>query len=175
MSAAAAASSVDFAESLQEAPVASTEGWQLRRRAHREGDGMAVRKVAYVDIKVPRRAGEGAKVLRALKDAGVNLLAFTGFPDRGGKAQIDIVTDDLAGVRRVARSEGWRPSPVKKGLLVQGNDEVGAVYRQLRKLADARIRVTAVDAVAAGKGRYGMILWVKPRDHARAARALGAR
>jgi hypothetical protein len=29
--------------------------------------------------------------------------------------------------------------------------------------------------VAAGQGRYGMILWVKPRDYARAARALGAR
>ncbi len=35
--------------------------------------------------------------------------------------------------------------------------------------------VTAVDAAAAGKGRYGMILWVKPKNYARAARALGAR
>ena len=33
----------------------------------------------------------------------------------------------------------------------------------------------AADAVAAGRGRYGMILWVKDKDYARAARALGAR
>jgi hypothetical protein len=35
--------------------------------------------------------------------------------------------------------------------------------------------VTAADAVTAGRGRYGMILWVKQKDYARAARALGAR
>ena len=45
----------------------------------------------------------------------------------------------------------------------------------LARLADARINVTAVDAVTAGAGRYGVILWVKPRDYARAARALRAR
>jgi hypothetical protein len=49
------------------------------------------------------------------------------------------------------------------------------VHRHLQKLGDAGINVTAADAVAAGKGRYGMILWVKQRDYVRAARALGAR
>jgi hypothetical protein len=136
---------------------------------------MAARRVTYVDLKIPRRAGEGAKILGALNAAGVDLEAFTGFPDRGGKAQVDLVTGDIAGVRRVAKKQGWRLGPTKKGFLVQGTDQVGAVYRQLRKLAAKQITVTAADAVAAGKGRYGMILWVKPRDYARAARALGAR
>ncbi len=136
---------------------------------------MPVRKVSYVDLKVPSRAGRGAEVLGALDEAGVNLLAFTGFPDRGGKAQIDLVTDDLGGVRRVARKQGWRLSKTKRGFLVQGNDRAGAAYRHLEKLADKKINVTAVDAVTAGKRRYGMILWVKPRDYARASRALGAR
>jgi len=136
---------------------------------------MSVRKVSYVDVKVPRRAGQGARILEALDEAGVNLLAFTGFPDKGRKAQIDLVTDDLAGVRRVARKHGWRLSKMKKGFLIQGRDRVGSVYRQLKKLADQRINVTAVDAVAAGKGQYGMILWVKPQDNARTARVLRAR
>ena len=136
---------------------------------------MAVRKVSYVDLKVPRRAGQATRVLEALDEAGVNLLAFTGFPDKGGKAQIDLVTDDLTGVRRVARKQGWRLSKMKKGFLIQGRDQVGSVYRQLKKLASQRINITAVDAVAAGKGQYGMIVWVKPRDNARAARVLRAR
>ncbi len=136
---------------------------------------MAVRKVNYVDLKVPARAGQGAQVLDALNDARVNLLAFTAFPDRGGKAQVDLVTDNLAGVRRVAKKQGWRISQAKKGFLIQGQDRVGAVYRQIKKLGDRKINITAVDAVAAGKGRYGMILWVKPKDYARATRALGAR
>jgi len=135
---------------------------------------MAAKRVRYVAIKVPRRAGQGAAVLDAVAKAGINLLAFTGFPE-GGLAQIDLVTNDLAKLRKVAKAEGWRLSPVKRGFLVQGRDRVGAVHRELRKLARAGINVTAVDAVTAGRGRFGMILWVKPRDQARAARALGAR
>ena len=136
---------------------------------------MAARKVRYLVLKVPSRAGQAARMLGALAEGGVNLLAFTGFPARGGQAQVDLVTDDLAAVRRVARKEGWRLSAAKRGFLVQGSDRVGAVHADLRRLADAGINVTAADAVTAGKGRYGMILWVKPKDYARAARALRAR
>jgi hypothetical protein len=136
---------------------------------------MAARKVRYLVLKVPSRAGQAARMLGALAEGGVNLLAFTGFPDRGGRAQVDLVTDDLAGVRRVARREGWRLTSPKRGFLVQGSDRVGAVHGDLRRLAEAGINVTAADAVTAGKGRYGMILWVKPRDYARAAKALRAR
>jgi hypothetical protein len=136
---------------------------------------MAARKVRYVVLKVPSRAGQAAGILGALAEGGVNLLAFTGFPDRGGKAQVDLVTDDLAGVRRVARQHGWRVSSPKRGFVVQGEDRVGAVHRELRKLAEAGINVTAADAVSAGKRRYGMLLWVKPKDYARAASALRAR
>ena len=136
---------------------------------------MAARRVSYVDIKAPNRAGQAAAVLKAVADAGISLKAFTGFPDRPGRAQIDLVTDDVARLRRVAKEEGWRTSAVKQGFLIQGRDRVGAVQRELAKLARAGVNVTAADAVTAGGGRFGMILWVKPRDTARAARALRAR
>lgn len=134
-----------------------------------------VRRVNYCNTTVSSRAGQGAAVLQELKDAGVNLMAFSGFPSKSGKAQLDFVTDDLAGVRRVARKNGWRLSKTKRGFLVQGSDQVGAVARHVQKLADNRINITAADAVCAGKNRYGMILWVKPKDYARAARVLKAR
>jgi hypothetical protein len=35
--------------------------------------------------------------------------------------------------------------------------------------------VVAADAVTAGKGRWGMILWVSPKNYARAARTLKAK
>jgi hypothetical protein len=137
---------------------------------------MPVRQVDYCYTTVKAgRAGEAATALDALRKAGVNLLAFTGFPTRGGKAQLDFIADDLAGVRRVARDQGWKLSAVKKAFLVSGGDAVGAAHAQLRKLAKQGINVTAADAVTAGRGRWGMILWVKQKDYARAARALGAR
>jgi hypothetical protein len=135
----------------------------------------SVRKVRYGYVMVPNRAGAGAAVLAGLREGGVNLVAYSGFPARSGKAQIDLVTSDIAGLRRVARRSGWRLSGVKKGFLLQGDDRVGAVHRHIQKLAVRRVNVVAADAVAAGKGRYGMILWVKAKDYARASRALGAR
>ena len=134
-----------------------------------------VRKVNYCYAKVSARAGQGAAVLDEIQSAGVNLLAFSGFPIGGGKAQLDLVTQDIAAVRRVARKNGWRLSKTKKAFLIQGDDRVGACHRQLKKLADQKINVTAVDAVSAGKGRYAAILWVKPQVYARAARALRAK
>lgn len=134
-----------------------------------------VRKVTYCNINLRARPGQGAAVLQALRDAGVDLLAFSGFPSGRGKAQLDLVAEKMAPVRRVLAAGGWRPSANKRGFLVQGRDETGCASRHLQKLADAKINVTAADALAAGQGRYAMILWVKPRDYARAARALGAK
>jgi hypothetical protein len=133
-----------------------------------------VRRIRYCYVTVPNRAGQGARVLGQLKEAGVNLLAFSAFPTKGGEAQVDLVAASLAPVRRVARRQGWRVSRDKKGFLVAGTDRVGAVHHHIGKLAAEGISVTAADAVTTGN-RYGLILWVKPRDYARAARALGAR
>lgn len=133
-----------------------------------------VRKINYCYVKVPNRAGQGARVLEEVRDAGIDLWAYSGFPVKGG-AQLDMATDDMTTLRRVAKRNGWRLSKPKKGFLVTGSDDVGAVYRTVRKLADKKINITAADGVCAGKGRYGMILWVKPKDYARAARALGAK
>jgi hypothetical protein len=132
------------------------------------------RKVDYCYVKVSNRAGHGADVLGELKAAGVNLLAFSGFPAGGGKSQLDFVPENMVTLRRVARAQGWRLSKPKKGFLITGSDATGVAHRHLSKLGDARINVTAADAVMAGKGRYGMILWVKPKDYARAARVLKA-
>jgi len=134
-----------------------------------------VRKVSYCYPVVPNRPGQGARVLSQLKDAGVDLLAYSGFPTKRGRSQLDLVVEDIPGVRRVAKKNGWRLSAVKKGFLIQGSDQVGAVHRHLDRLAKAKVNVIAADAVSAGKGRFGMILWVKPKDYSRAARALGAR
>jgi hypothetical protein len=134
-----------------------------------------VRKVNYCSAKVISRAGQGAKLLAALREAGINLFAFTGFPDKDGKAQLDFVADKLGPIRRVAAKNGWRLSKPKRAFLIQGKDAVGSCHRHIQKLADQKINITAADGLAAGKGRYGMILWVKPKDYTRAARVLKAK
>jgi len=134
-----------------------------------------VKKVNYCYVIVPNRVGQAARVFAAVREGGVNLLAHVGFPGRSGKAQLDLVATSLSRIRGLARRNGWRVSRPKKAFLVQGPDKLGAVHRHFARLAEARVGVTAAAALAAGMHRYGMILWVKPKDYARAARALKAK
>ena len=135
--------------------------------------GETIRKVDYFYIQTANKPGEGARLLGALRDEGVNLLAFTGFPF-GRRAQIDFIPEDTAAFRAAAKRAGMKLSPKKTGFWVQGEDRVGAIADIMEKLAGARINVTAIDAVCAGEGRYGAIFWVKPPDVRKAAKILGA-
>lgn len=135
----------------------------------------SIRKVDYFKAGVPNRKGAGAKVLSALRDEGVNLLAFTGFPSGGGRAQFDFVPANAALFRKAARKTGLRIAGKKRCFLIQGNDRAGAIAGFASKLASAGIGIVALDGLAAGNGRYGAILWVAQKDVAKAGRVLGAK
>lgn len=130
-----------------------------------------IRKVDYFVTEVPNKPGEAARLLDALRS--VNLLMFTGFPS-GRRAQVDFVPEDPQAFKAAAKKAKLKLRSKKGGFLIQGDDRPGAVADVLARLADAKINVTAIDAVAAGGGRFGAILWVKPKDVNKAAKALGA-
>jgi hypothetical protein len=133
-----------------------------------------VRTVEYRYVTVPDTPGEGHRILSALKDDGVNLLAFLGFPAGGGRTQIDLVPEDPESLRVAAERAGVTLSEAKRAFLIQGDDRVGAVADTTAKLAEANINLIAAAASSAGSGRYGMIVWVAPADYERAADVLGA-
>ena len=133
-----------------------------------------IRKVSYAYVEVANRPGEAARVLEALRDGNVNLLAFSGFPQGRARAQIDFVTDDMSGLKAIARRHKWKLSRIKRAFLAQGSDEVGAAVPPLATLAASKINVIAAYAITAGEGRFGMLFWVEPRNYNRAAKLLGA-
>jgi hypothetical protein len=133
-----------------------------------------LRKVEYFYLMLPNTAGQGASVLSTLAAEGVNLLALSGFPS-GRKAQLDLVPENSAALKRAAKKLGLKLSRAKSGFLIQGSDRVGALTDTLNALAKAKINVTAMDAITTGDGRYGAIFWVKPPAVAKAAKLLGAR
>jgi hypothetical protein len=132
-----------------------------------------VRGVEYYYVTVADAPGEGQRILSALKERGVNLVAYLGFPVGAGQSQIDLVPEDAASLRTACQQAGVTLSDAKQAFLVQGDDQVGAVAEVTAKLADANVNVTAAAAAAAGSGRYGMMLWVGAADYDRAASALG--
>ncbi|MBU2497390.1 MAG: ACT domain-containing protein, partial [Proteobacteria bacterium] len=76
-----------------------------------------IRKVGYFAMDVADKPGEAAAVLQALSEAGVNLLAFSGFP-RGRRAQLDFVPEDAAAFRKALNRAKLKVRPKKTGFLV---------------------------------------------------------
>src|SRR5918996_455134 len=70
--------------------------------------------------------GEGAKLLHMLKEAGVDLLAYSGFP-KGRRGQVDFIPADAAAFRAAARKAKVALVGPKSGFLLQGEDRPGAL------------------------------------------------
>jgi hypothetical protein len=133
-----------------------------------------VHQVEYYYVIVPDRPGESHRVLSALRDAGVLLLAYHAFPIGGGQAQIDLVPVDAGRFRQAAQAAGLSLVGPRKAFLIEGEARVGAAAEHAGKLAGAGVNIIAATALSAGAGRYGMIIWVSGQDYAKAAAALGA-
>jgi hypothetical protein len=131
-----------------------------------------MRVVDYFYLMAPNKPGEGARALNTLKDAGVNLLAFSGFP-KGRRTQLDFFPVDAVAFKQAAKRAKWKVVGPKRGFFLQGDDRVGAVAELLERLGTAKINVTAIDAVSVD-GRYGAIFWVAPKDVKKTAALLGA-
>ena len=132
------------------------------------------KRVEYFALTIDDRPGEGARITAELKKRGINLLAFHGFPTGTGKAQIDLVPEDIPGFMRAASDLGWKLGEKKVAFLIQGQDRVGAMAEIHDQLAQAKINLVAETGICAGGGRYGCILWVAPKDAETTATILGA-
>jgi len=132
----------------------------------------ATRLVDYYYTMVPDKPGEGTKLLRVLRDARVNLLAFSAFPSQR-KSQADFVPEDPAALVAAAKAAKLKLKGPKKVFLIDGDDRVGALADVFAKLGAAKVNVTAVGAACSGVGRFGAFLWVKAKDVKKAATALG--
>jgi hypothetical protein len=116
-----------------------------------------------------------AAALAVLTGEGVDLVGFSEFPHGPGKTQLDLIAHDNRALAKKAADMGLTVSRVKTGFMIQGDGAPApAVADVLQRLAGAHIQVTSLQAVAAGAGRFGAMLWVKTPDVEEAAKVLGA-
>lgn len=130
-----------------------------------------IKQIDYYYTTVPDKPGEGARILGAFSNAGVNLLAFHAFPS-ARKAQLDFVPADAAAFVAAAKAARIKLSKPKTVFLIDGQDRVGALADLMSRLGAAKVNVTAVEGICTGFGRWGGLLWVKARDVKKAAAAL---
>jgi len=133
-----------------------------------------ITRVDYYMGAIANKAGEGAKVLGALKEAGVNLAGFLGYPKTARLAELVlVVAENTPGLPKVLKKVGLTLGKKCKGFLITGEDRVGALAESMEKLAAAGINVVSTHGVTGGACRFGVIMAVDPKDAKKAAKALG--
>jgi hypothetical protein len=132
-----------------------------------------IRRAEYFHATVVDQPGEAYRVLSTLEDLGVDLLAFTAVPVGPGRTQLTLFPADpskMAAEAGKARMTLDGPHPA---LLLQGDDELGALVEVHEKLYRSGVNVYASTGVSDGAGKYGYVIYVRQEDCERAAKALG--
>jgi len=133
-----------------------------------------IRQVEHYSASVANKVGEGARVLGALRAAGVNLIALWGYGRDTGKATLEFIPENGAAFVAAAKAAKLKLSKKQIAFHVEGEDRPGAVADLLAKLAAEKVNVGALQAVCAGAGRYGAVIFLPQAAVGKAAKALGA-
>lgn len=130
------------------------------------------RKVEYFYVTVNRQVDEAHELLDELAGMGVNFAGLTAVPAGPESTQLTLFPDDAIQLQAVAKRTGLSLTGPQTAILIQGDDEAGALSQIHKRLRNESIDVYASNAIADGKGRYGCVLYVRKEDADRAIRAL---
>lgn len=134
-----------------------------------------VRCVDYFYVTVADRPGEAYKLLAEFASAEVNLLAFGAIPVGPTDTQLTVFPESTGRMANTIERLGLTIHGPHSALLVQGDDQLGALVDIHRTLSDASINIYASNGVTDGQGGYGYVIYIRPEDLNRAADLLDAR
>jgi hypothetical protein len=131
-----------------------------------------VKSVEYYNITVEEHAGEAAKLLSMFAGVGVSLLAFKAVPLAPGYTRFTLFPNDSLKMTEGAKQAGLELDGPHAALLIQGDDESGALADIYEKLSQAEIHVPESSGIADINGSYGVVLYLKREDCEKAVAAL---
>jgi hypothetical protein len=133
-----------------------------------------IRRVSYFYVMVPDRPGQAYRLLSTLASGEVKLLAFNTVPAGPDHTQLVLFPEDPERLVGLGRQAGFTLDGPHRALLVQGDDELGALVGIHGRLTDAGVNVYAAYGVCDGRGGFGYLVYVRPEEFEHAARTLGA-
>ena len=96
-----------------------------------------IRRVEYSYATVRDEPGAAYRILSQLAELGVNLLAFTAVPIGPSRAQLALFPEDPGKLAAAARAANLALDGPHHALLVQGDDELGALAGVHQRLFEA--------------------------------------
>jgi hypothetical protein len=131
-----------------------------------------IRRVDYFYATVQDGAEEACGLLSRLADLGINLLVFSAVPVGPQRTQLTLFGEDADKLRHVAAQANLELDGPHPAILVQGDDELGALAGIHGRLQEAGVSVFASNGVADGQGHYGYVVYVRPEQIDQAVGAL---
>src|SRR5512139_2087725 len=98
-----------------------------------------IKRVEYYNTIVEGQAGEASKLLSVFADAGVSLLAFKAVLLEPGRTRFTLFPNDGVKMTEGAKKAGLKLDGPYSALLVEGDDESGALSDIYEKLSQADI------------------------------------
>lgn len=132
----------------------------------------SIRRIDYFHCTVQDQPGEAYKLLSMLRDLGVNLLAFTAIPCGVTRTQLTLFPEETPKLNSAVAGSSITLDGPHRAILVQGDDELGALAEIHGRLYEAGVNVASSNAVTDGRGSYGYVIYVRPEEYEKAATAL---
>lgn len=119
-----------------------------------------------IDVDVPDRPGELAKLAALLGDAGLNIDAISA-ESTGGRSYMSLIVNEPVQAREVLMKVGY-PCSTRTVLVVRLDDRPGALGTLARKLGDAGVDIVSVIHLGTLGGHAQLALGVDSLEKARA-------
>lgn len=133
----------------------------------------SISRVEYFQTTMIDRPGEAYKFLSQLALLRINLLAFTAIPISEKDTQITVYPENPKFMKNEASRAGLYLDGPHLALLVQCDDQLGALADIHRHIFEANVNVQSASGVVDGRGSFGYVIHVDPEDFEKAAEALG--
>lgn len=132
----------------------------------------SMKQVNYFYLTVHDLPGEAYNMLSQLAGLGIDLAAFSAVPIGPNTTQLAVFPRDEDRLRIEARRAGIEMDGPHPAIIVQGDDELGAVAQLHEKLYRANVNVYAATGVADGRNSFGYIIYIRPEQLGAAMEAL---
>lgn len=133
---------------------------------------LTAQTVEYFYTRVTNAAGEAYGLLAQLLESRINLLAFSAVPFGERNVEFTLFPEDSGTLAAAAKKLGWELSGPQHAILIQGDDQLGALADIHNCLNEAGVAVYASTGVTDGSGHFGYLVYFRDDDHRKAARAI---
>lgn len=131
-----------------------------------------INRVDYFYTTVKDQPGEAYKLLTALADLGVNLVAFNAVPLGSSGAQFSLFPENTELLMSVANKANINLQGPNPALLIQGEDEIGALAEIHEKLYNANINIYSGNCITSGRGTFAYLVYLRPDEYQKALEVL---